>query len=89
MPTSISSKKRLRQNLKRRARNRAAKSTLKTLVKKVREDIASKDLAGGEANFRAAARKLDQVAAKRIIHPNAAARVKSRLAKALKTAKQG
>ncbi len=88
MPNTKSAKKRLRQSLVRRTRNRATKSVLKTLVKKVRESIAEGDVAEGEQNLRAAARKLDQAAGGRVIHRNAAARVKSRLSAALKVAKQ-
>lgn len=88
MPNTKSAKKRLRQSLDRRTRNRATKSVLKTLVKKVRGSIAEGNVAQGEEIFRAAARKLDQAAGKRVIHRNAAARVKSRLTAALKAAKQ-
>lgn len=88
MPNTKSAKKRLRQSLDRRARNRATKSVLKTLVKKVRASIDEANVAQGEEHFRTAARKLDQAAAKGVIHRNAAARVKSRLTAALKAAKQ-
>jgi small subunit ribosomal protein S20 len=88
MPNTASAKKRLRQSLVRRSRNRAAKSTLKGLVRKVREAVAGGDLQAAEAGFRATTKKLDQAAAKNVIHANAAARVKSRLSAAIKRAKQ-
>lgn len=88
MPNTKSAKKRLRQSLDRRTRNRAAKSALKTLVKKVRSSLASGNVAEAEVGYRAAVKKLDQTASRRIIHRNAAARVKSRLSAALKAAKQ-
>ena len=88
MPNSISAKKRLRQNLVRRARNRAAKSVLKSQVRKVREAIVAGNLDVGEAEFRLAAKRLDKAAAKGVVHANLAARVKSRLSTALKAAKQ-
>jgi small subunit ribosomal protein S20 len=88
MPNTKSAKKRLRQNELRRIRNRAARSALKTLVKKVRGALEAGDLAQAQDGFRAATKKLDQTAARRIIHRNAAARVKSRLSAALKEAKQ-
>ncbi|HVX13900.1 MAG TPA: 30S ribosomal protein S20 [Pirellulales bacterium] len=88
MPNTKSAKKRLRQSLDRRTRNRAAKSALKTLVKKVRGSLESGNVSEAEASYRVAAKKLDQTAARRIIHRNAAARVKSRLSAALKAAKQ-
>jgi small subunit ribosomal protein S20 len=79
MPTTKSAKKRHRQSLERRAKNRATKSAIKTQVRKVRQAIASGDLTKAEAELRTAATKLDRAASKRIIHPNAAARTKSRL----------
>ena len=87
MPNSISAKKRLRQNLVRRARNRAQKSVLKSQVRKVREAIVAGNLEAGEAEFRLAAKRLDKAAAKGVVHANLAARVKSRLSSALKAAK--
>jgi small subunit ribosomal protein S20 len=87
MPTSKSAKKRLRQSLERRARNRAVKSSLKTQIKKVSASAAGGDGEATEEEFRLAVKKLDQAAAKRVIHPNKAARLKSRLSKRLKAAK--
>lgn len=76
MPRSRTVLKRQRQTEVRRQRNKAVRSELKTLERKVR--------AGGEtaaANLRTLQRELDQAAAKGVIHPNKAARKKSRLAK--------
>jgi small subunit ribosomal protein S20 len=87
MPHTKSAKKRLRQSLQRRAKNRAVKSAIKTQVKKVRAAVAAGDLAKAEAEFRLAAEKMDRAGAKRIIHPNKAARTKSRLAQLMKSAK--
>ena len=88
MPNTKSSKKRHRQNLVRRARNRSTKSVVKTQVRKVREAIAAGDVKTGEAEFRLVAKRLDKAAAARVVHTNRAARVKSRLSAALKAAKQ-
>jgi small subunit ribosomal protein S20 len=87
MPNSVSAKKRLRQSLDRRSRNRAARSTLRTHVRKVRTAIAGGDAAACEEAFRTAVKKLDQAAAKKILHDNSAARIKSRLSKAIKSLK--
>ena len=89
MPNSLSAKKRLRQNLTRRTRNRAAKSTIKSQIRKVREAITAGNLEAGENEFRLMAKKLDKAAATNVVHANLAARVKSRLSAALKDAKQG
>ena len=87
MPTTSSAKKRLRQSLERRAKNRSTKSSIKTQVRKVREAVAAGDLAKAATELRLAAKKLDRAGAKRVIHPNAAARTKSRLAHLMKSAK--
>ncbi|HEX3727479.1 MAG TPA: 30S ribosomal protein S20 [Pirellulales bacterium] len=87
MPNTKSAKKRLRQSLTRRTRNRAVKSSVKTQVRKVRELIAAGDGQTAETEFRVAARKLDRAAAAGVVHANLAARVKSRLSAALKAAK--
>lgn len=86
MPHSASAKKRHRQNLRNRERNRATKSEIKTQVRKVLESISSGDVAGGQEHFRTVAKKVDQAAAKNTIHRNRAARIKSRLSARLKTA---
>lgn len=88
MPNTKSAKKRLRQSLENRARNRAVKSVLKSQLRKVREAAAAGQIEAGEAEFRLTTKKLDQAAAKGVIHRNAAARLKSRLSKTLLVAKQ-
>ncbi|MCC6492689.1 MAG: 30S ribosomal protein S20 [Pirellulales bacterium] len=87
MPNSATAKKRLRQSIDRRARNRTLRSALRTQIKKVRTAIAGGDAAAAEEQFRMAAKKLDQSAAKKVLHPNASARLKSRLSKAVKAMK--
>jgi small subunit ribosomal protein S20 len=67
------------QSEKREARNKGAKSRLKTLFRAA----ATAREAGGAAAVESA---YDKAAAKGIIHPNKAARKKSRLAKAVKRA---
>ncbi len=87
MPNSPSAKKRLRQSIDRRAHNRSVRTGLRTQIKKVRTAIAGGDGAACESEFRLTVKKLDQAAAKRVLHPNAAARLKSRLSKAIKALK--
>ena len=78
MPHLRSSAKRLRQSLRARMRNRARKSAMRTAIKKVR--MASNREEAEEA-FRRAVSLLDRLACKGVIHPNAAARHKSKLAR--------
>jgi small subunit ribosomal protein S20 len=87
MPTTKSAKKRLRQSLERRAKNRSVRSSVKTQVRKVREAVAAGDLAKAETELRLASKKLDRAGSKRVIHANAAARTKSRLQHLIKVAK--
>jgi small subunit ribosomal protein S20 len=75
VPNVSSAKKRMRQAQRRTQRNRVARSTLRTAVKKVR--TASADVA--EAAYREAERLLDRAGRKGLIHRNAAARSKRRL----------
>jgi small subunit ribosomal protein S20 len=86
MPNTKSAKKRLRQSLAQRTRNRAAKRDVKSQVTKVVTTIQAGKLDEAQTEFRLAAKKLDQAAAGRKIHRNAAARLKSRLAAKLKAA---
>ena len=85
MPNTSSAKKELRKSRSRRLRNRAQRSSLRTAIKKVRTAVAAQDREGAQEALRAASKRLDQAASKNLIHRNAAARTKSRLAKAIKT----
>ena len=83
MPHLKSAKKRMRQNLKRRDHNRAVKKSLKKQLKSVFE--VGGDTAGTMDELKkeatAAIKKLDKAAARRVIHPNTAARKKSQIAR--------
>ncbi len=87
MPNTPSAAKRLRQSVTRRAKNRSTKTALRTLVRKVRESVAAKDIAESEAAFGTLVKKIDRASSKKVIHANAAARTKSRLTKAIKSIK--
>lgn len=77
MPRIESAKKRLRQSRARAAHNRTERSQLRTALKKVR--TAKGEQAG--AAYADAVKLLDRAGQKSLIHKNAAARQKSRLAK--------
>jgi small subunit ribosomal protein S20 len=76
MPQHKSCEKRIKQDVKRTARNRAATSNLRTAVKKFRELGADKQ----SAEYAAFQSLLDRAVGKGIISANRAARLKSRLA---------
>jgi len=84
---SLSAKKRVRQNRKRRAINRARKSQVKTQIKHFEAALKSGDLQAATEQFRLAVKKLDKVASTSTMHKNTAARKKSRLAKKLNALK--
>jgi small subunit ribosomal protein S20 len=88
MPNTRSAKKRLRQNVSRRARNRSIKRSVRTQCRKVREAVAAGDLETAQTEFRLAAKKLDRAGATNVVHRNAAARTKSRLSAKIKALKQ-
>ncbi len=81
--------KRNRQNERRRVRNKAVRTRLKTEAKKVRETAASGDAEATAAQVRSTARLLDKAASKGMIHPRTAARRKSKLARAGRAAGPG
>lgn len=85
MANTKSAIKRQRQNEKRRVRNRAVRSTARTAVTKARTAIDNGDPASVE-QVRLALSTLDITARKGVIHPNNAARRKSRLMKKLNAA---
>ena len=83
MPHTRNAKKRLRQNAKRRLRNRATVKAIKTQVKKLKEILGSGALDEARVELNLLAQKVDKAAARRIIHPNLAARTKSQCSKLL------
>jgi small subunit ribosomal protein S20 len=80
MTHSKQAAKRVRTNEQRRTRNRATRTEIRSAIKSVRgaetKTAATKDLA-------LAMSLVDKAAKKRTLHPNAAARLKSRMAKAI------
>jgi small subunit ribosomal protein S20 len=72
----------MRQSAKRRMHNRIAKKVIKTLSKRTLAAVAGKDLEKAAADLKLAYAKIDKAGARRVIHPNTAARRKSRLARA-------
>ena len=78
MPQLKSSHKRLRQNLRARARNRVVRSQLRTTLKKIQ---TTTDKAQAEALLPVALSIIDRSARKGVLHKNTAARFKSSLAR--------
>lgn len=83
MAHTISGQHNIRKNETRRLHNKAIKSALRTQVRKVLGQITKKDKAAAEKGLQVAYELLDRAARKGVIHPNSAARHKSRLALAV------
>lgn len=84
MANIASARKRARQAEKRRLHNAALRSELRSAIRNVRKAIAAGDKKAARTVFERAAGVIDSIADKRIIHKNAAARHKSRLAAGIK-----
>ena len=83
MASHASALKKNRQDLKRRLRNRAHTSRLRTQLKKMTEALQSGDATVAAGLMTATVALVDRTAKHRVIHRNAASRTKSRLARAL------
>ncbi|MEX2198876.1 MAG: 30S ribosomal protein S20 [Burkholderiales bacterium] len=79
-----SSRKSARQDVVRRAHNVTLRTEVRSAIKSVKKAIAGGDKAAAAAALEKSRSVIDRVAAKRILHRNAAARHKSRLAQAIK-----
>lgn len=83
MANTKSAKKRALVAIRRTARNKMVKSSLRTAIRKYREAIGSET---ATASLSQAFAALDKAATKGVIHKNTAARKKARLAKRLAAA---
>ncbi len=86
MPQTKSAKKEVRASRKKQLRNKSMRSLTKTSVSKAEKLIFSGELESGSEAVGSAISALDKAASKGIIHPNNAARRKSRLVKKLNKA---
>ena len=85
MANTAQARKRARQAVKQNAHNSSLHSRLRTAVKAVRKAVEAGDKAAAAKVFQAAQVTIDQIADKKIVHKNTAARQKSRLSAAIKS----
>ena len=85
MATHASALKAHKQSLKNREHNRQFRARLRSALKAIRTAIDGNDLAGAKNGLKATISLIDKMAAKGIIHRNAAGRYKSRLASRMAT----
>jgi small subunit ribosomal protein S20 len=83
MASHASALKKNRQDQKRRIRNRAHASRLRTQIKKIQEALEGGDAKVATGLMKDTVSLVDRTAKHRVIHKNAASRTKSRLARAL------
>ena len=83
MAHSLSAKKRIRQNQKRRARNRWRKGQVKEAIRAFDDSLRAGQTDQAREHLKLVYKRLDGVAAKGTLHKNAAARRKARLARRL------
>ena len=84
MANSAQARKRARQAAKANSHNSALRSKFRTAIKSVRKAIDAGDQAKAAEIFETSVKTVDSIADKKIVHKNKAARLKSRLAAALK-----
>jgi small subunit ribosomal protein S20 len=84
---SLSAKKRVRQNAKRKIINRARKSQIKTQIKHFETALSSGDVKAASEQYRLIVKKLDKTAATSTMHKKTTARKKSCLARRLNNLK--
>ena len=89
MANHKSALKRARQNDMRRMRNRAAKTRLRNIVKKVRTLSAEGNAEEAAAALKEAASTIDKAAKKNVVHTRSASRKISRLARLVNTVDAG
>ena len=87
MAHSISAKKRVRQNLKRRARNRYRKEQLKENVKAFHSAVTHGDFKKADEELKKTVQRMDRISTKGTIHRRTASRKRSRLTKRLNAAR--
>jgi len=87
LPNTRSARKQVRVTQRRRLRNKSMRSLCKTNITKAEKLIFSGEFEVAEKAVKTAITSLDKVAEKGIIHPNNAARRKSRLMKKLNEAR--
>lgn len=78
-----SAKKRVLVAQTKTARNKAIRSRVKTMTKKVEAAIAAGDKAAAQASLLAAISEIDRAASKGVFHKNNASRKVARLTKAV------
>ncbi|MDQ2085941.1 30S ribosomal protein S20 [Herbivorax sp. ANBcel31] len=86
MPNIKSAMKRVRITEHKTLKNNIRKSSLRKKIKKCKEAIAGSDAKAADS-FKDAVKAIDKSVARNVVHKNTAAKMKSKLAKALNSTK--
>ncbi len=78
-----SAEKRVRQTARQLQRNRSQRSRMRTAIKQLRQAVEAGDAKQARELLDPTLSLIDRTAQKKVIHPNAAARTKSRLVRAI------
>lgn len=87
MPIKHAALRQIRKDRKRRSRNQAVRSELKTLTKRLLQLLQAQQLEEARSLIQLVTKKYDRAASARVIHANTAARYKSRLMQRVNAAK--
>jgi small subunit ribosomal protein S20 len=81
MPNTVSAKKRVRQTKDRTLRNKNRRSSMRTVLRQIREAVEAGNKAEAQALLPLAYKRIDKAAGAHIIHENTAANRKRKLAR--------
>ena len=88
MANTAQARKRVKQANKRRASNMSQRSSMRTAIKQFIKNVEANDLDKAKKQSNDVFSKIDNMAGKKLIHANKAARLKKRLNLKLKKASQ-
>ena len=83
MPNMKNAKKRVLVNIKKEEANNKFEATMKTAIKNVEKAIKANDKEKAGADLKIAFTRIDKAVVAKLVHPNKAARLKSRLTKSV------
>lgn len=89
MPNNASTEKRVRQNEKRRRKNKSVRSTIRTRRREIKELLEEGQVEQAEEELPDLYSLCDRASKKGIIHENKASRIKSRTTQKVQKRKEG
>lgn len=85
MPNIKSAKKRILVSARRRNENILVNSSMKTAIKNVEKSVKANEKEKAQEELKVAFKRIDKAVGVKLVHPNKAARLKSRLTRAVNT----